>query len=58
MPAPLAAINELETIGHSAYNSPQKSLVGILTNTKNATNAPGIGSGEPFNMQLAAKLIF
>ncbi|HZP48341.1 MAG TPA: carboxypeptidase regulatory-like domain-containing protein [Vicinamibacterales bacterium] len=31
---------------------------GIMSNTKNATNAPGIGAGEPFNMQLAAKLIF
>lgn len=31
---------------------------GILSNTKNASNAPGIGAGEPFNMQLAAKLIF
>jgi hypothetical protein len=31
---------------------------GLLSNTRNATNAPGIGAGEPFNMQLAAKLIF
>ncbi|HZR25920.1 MAG TPA: hypothetical protein VFA59_20135, partial [Vicinamibacterales bacterium] len=31
---------------------------GILSNTRNASNAPGIGAGEPFNMQLAAKLIF
>ncbi len=31
---------------------------GIMSNTKNATNAPGIGAGEPFNVQLAAKLIF
>jgi outer membrane receptor protein involved in Fe transport len=31
---------------------------GLLTNTRNGNNAPGIGSGEPFNVQLAAKVIF
>jgi hypothetical protein len=31
---------------------------GVITNTRNANNAPGIGAGEPFNVQLAAKLIF
>ena len=31
---------------------------GLMSNTRNATNAPGIGSGEPFNVQLAAKLLF
>ena len=31
---------------------------GLLSNTRNASNAPGIGAGEPFNMQLAAKLVF
>jgi len=31
---------------------------GLLSNTRNASNAPGIGAGEPFNMQLAAKLMF
>jgi hypothetical protein len=31
---------------------------GLLSNTRNASNAPGIGAGEPFNMQLAAKFIF
>jgi hypothetical protein len=29
-----------------------------MSNTRNATNAPGIGSGEPRNVQLAAKIIF
>jgi hypothetical protein len=32
--------------------------IGLLTNTRNGNNAPGIGSGEPRNIQLAAKLIF
>jgi outer membrane receptor protein involved in Fe transport len=30
----------------------------LMSSTRNATNAPGIGSGEPFNVQLAAKLLF
>jgi len=29
-----------------------------LSNTRNANNAPGIGAGEPFNMQVAAKILF
>ena len=31
---------------------------GIITNTRNANNAPGIGAGEPRNVQLAMKIIF
>ena len=31
---------------------------GIITNTRNANNAPGIGAGEPRNVPLAAKIIF
>jgi hypothetical protein len=31
---------------------------GLMSNTRNATNAPGIGAGEPRNVQLAAKIIF
>jgi len=31
---------------------------GVITNTRNANNAPGIGAGEPFNVQVAAKLLF
>ena len=31
---------------------------GLLTNTRNGNNAPGIGAGEPRNVQLAAKLLF
>ena len=30
---------------------------GVITNTRNANNAPGIGAGEPRNVQLAAKII-
>jgi hypothetical protein len=31
---------------------------GLITNTRNANSAPGIGAGEPRNVQLAAKIIF
>ncbi len=31
---------------------------GLLTNTRNGNSAPGIGSGEPRNVQLAAKILF
>ena len=31
---------------------------GVITNTRNANSAPGIGAGEPRNVQLAAKIIF
>jgi len=31
---------------------------GVITNTRNANNAPGIGAGEPLNVQLAVKLLF
>ena len=31
---------------------------GLMTNTRNASNAPGIGAGEPRNVQLAAKILF
>jgi hypothetical protein len=34
------------------------SSFGELTNTKNATSAPGLGFGEPRNVQLALKVIF
>jgi len=38
--------------------TPTSSTFGIITNTRNAANAPGIGSGEPFNIQLAGKISF
>src|SRR4051794_37290007 len=31
---------------------------GVIPNTRNANNAPGIGAGEPRNAQLAVKFIF
>jgi hypothetical protein len=32
--------------------------LGLMSNTRAGGSAPGIGSGEPFNVQLAAKLLF
>lgn len=32
--------------------------VGQLTNTRNGSNAPGIGAGEPRNVQMALKVLF
>ncbi len=32
--------------------------LGVLTNTRNGSDAPGIGPGEPRNIQLAVKLLF
>ncbi len=34
------------------------STFGIMTNTRNGSGAPGIGVGEPRNIQLALKLVF
>ena len=34
------------------------SSFGVITNTRNGASAPGIGFGEPRNMQLALKLIW
>ena len=31
---------------------------GQMTNTRNGSSAPGLGFGEPRNVQLALKLIF
>ncbi|HEX7158401.1 MAG TPA: TonB-dependent receptor [Edaphobacter sp.] len=38
--------------------TPTSSSFGLITNTRNAASAPGIGVGEPFNVQFAVKLSF
>jgi len=38
--------------------NPTSSTFGLITNTRNGANAPGIGNGEPFNIQLALKISF
>lgn len=42
--------NPSATISSSSY--------GILTQTRNGSSAPGLGQGEPFNVQFALKLTF
>ena len=38
--------------------NPTSSTFGLITNTRNGAAAPGIGYGEPFNIQFALKLTF
>jgi hypothetical protein len=38
--------------------NPSSSTFGLITNTRNGAAAPGIGYGEPFNIQFALKLSF
>jgi len=38
--------------------TPTSSSFGLITNTRNAAGAPGIGYGEPFNIQFALKFSF
>jgi hypothetical protein len=38
--------------------NPTSSTFGLITNTRNGASAPGIGYGEPFNIQFAVKLSF
>ena len=34
------------------------STFGLITNTRNASSSPGLGFGEPRNVQFALKLLF
>jgi hypothetical protein len=39
-------------------NLSSSTSLGLMTNTRNGSGAPGIGAGEPRNVQLAAKILF
>ncbi len=39
-------------------NMSSSTSFGLMTNTRNGSGAPGIGAGEPRNVQLAAKILF
>jgi hypothetical protein len=41
-----------------SVSSITSSSFGLITQTRNGSGAPGIGYGEPFNIQFAAKLSF
>lgn len=51
------------TINHTNYANPSvgtlsSSTFGRVTSTRNNSSAPGIGPGEPFNVQFAGKFLF
>ena len=57
------ALRGLQPVQHHQLGQPgsvvgTSTTFGVITNTRNANNAPGIGAGEPRNVQLAVKLIF
>jgi Carboxypeptidase regulatory-like domain len=56
----LEAFNIFNTINWANPGSTLSSSTtfGLLTNTRNGSNAPGIGAGEPRNVQLAVKFLF
>ena len=45
-------------LANPSLSSLTSSSFGRSTNTRNASSATGIGSGEPFNVQFAGKIIF
>jgi hypothetical protein len=45
-------------LANPSLSSLTSSTFGRSTNTRNASSATGIGSGEPFNVQFAGKIIF
>ena len=52
----LAALVLLLVLGTAAICD--STSFGVITNTRTANNVPGIGAGEPRNVQLAMKVIF
>jgi hypothetical protein len=54
----IARTTTTSTAGDFSVPDLQLGMFGVITNTRNANNAPGIGAGEPFNVQLAVKFIF
>jgi len=54
----LTATNTATDLRYGGLNASSASSTGQVTNTIGGTSAPGIASGEPFNIQFALKLIF
>jgi hypothetical protein len=50
--------NRMNLANPSLSGSPTGSSFGRSINTRNNSGAPGIGPGEPFNVQFAGKIIF
>ena len=51
-------ITDRANLGNPGVSVNSASTLGLITATRNGANAPGIGFGEPRNMQLALKLVW
>jgi hypothetical protein len=51
-------IFNLNNFANPSVSSITSSTFGLITNTRNGAASPGIGYGEPFNIQLALKISF
>jgi len=51
-------ITDRANLANPGVNRNAAASLGLITNTRNGSSAPGIGFGEPRNMQLALKLIW
>jgi hypothetical protein len=51
-------IFNLNNFANPSVSSIASSTFGLITNTRNGASAPGIGYGEPFNIQFALKISF
>ncbi len=51
-------IFNFNNFANPSVSSITSSTFGLITNTRNGASAPGIGYGEPFNIQFALKLSF
>jgi hypothetical protein len=54
----LSAGNTAADLRYSGLNGSNSTSTGQITSTIGGTSAPGIAVGEPFNVQLAFKVIF
>ena len=54
----LTAGNTATDRRYSGLNVTASTSTGQVTSTNGGTSAPGIAEGEPFNVQLAMKIIF
>ena len=51
-------IFNFNNFANPSVSSITSSTFGLITNTRNGASAPGIGYGEPFNIQFALKISF
>jgi hypothetical protein len=51
-------IFNFNNFANPSVSSITSSTFGLISNTRNGSASPGIGYGEPFNIQLALKISF